>query len=118
MEALSLILFAIAVVFYALSQAVMHGKIRDDSDGKYASPKRPGIGLYYRIFGIIYKERFPLSATLLVSLTDKYHAFQLGFKLFLCASIVCYSPILGLWDAGLYFIAFGIVFSITYRIVS
>jgi hypothetical protein len=32
--------------------------------------------LYYRIFGIRYKEAFPFSATALVWLTDWYHAFQ------------------------------------------
>lgn len=119
MEALiSLLLFSVSVVFYTLSQAVMHGKIKDNPDGKYATPKRPGIGFYYRLFGITYKERFPLSATLMVSLTDKYHRFQLGFKAFLCASIVTYSPVLGRLDALIYFAVFGIVFTVAYRMAS
>lgn len=115
---MSLLLFSISVIFYTLSQAVMHGKIKDNPDGKYASPKRPGIGLYYRLFGIIYREKFPLAGTLLVSFTDKYHKFQLAFKLFICASIALYQPLFGYWDALLFFMAFGIAFTITYRIAS
>jgi hypothetical protein len=114
----SLLLFACSVVFYTLSQAVMHGKIKDDSGGKYASPRKPGIGWYYRLFDIEYREKFPLSATFLVSLTDKYHAFQLGFKLLLCFSIVTYQPMFGQWDALLFFAVFGLIFTITYRIVA
>lgn len=115
-EAVSLILFSVAVVFYTCSQAVMHGRIKDNPKGKYAIPLQPGIGLYYRIFDLTFKERFPLSATLLVSLTDKYHKFQLGFKVFLCATIVCYQPLFGWRDALLYFTTFGLVFTITYRL--
>jgi hypothetical protein len=118
MEEIALILFAVAVGFYAMSQAVMHGKLKDNPDSKYASPKRPGKGLYYKLTGVKYAEKFPLSATLLVSLTDKYHKFQLGFKMFLCAGIVLHTPLFGYWDALLLFVGFGIVFTITYRLAS
>lgn len=114
----SLILFVSATAFYSVSQAIMHGKIRDNSAAKYASPRRPGIGLYYRLFDIEYKERFPLSATLLVSLTDLYHKMQLGFKLCLCFSMVLYQPMFGAWDALILFCLFGLVFTITYRIAT
>lgn len=114
-EAVSLILFAVGVVFYALSQAVMHNKIPDNHDAKYASPKRPGKGLYYRLTGVKYVEKFFLSATLLVSFTDKYHKFQLGFKAFTCAAIVCYQPLFGWWDGLLFFVVFGLVFTVMYR---
>ena len=112
----SLILLSIGAVLYALSQAANHGKITDNSDAKYAMPKSPGKGLYYKLSGVKYVEKFPLSATLLVSLTDKYHKFQFGFKVFMCAAIVCYQPLFGWWDALIYFTTFGLVFTITYRL--
>lgn len=115
-QALSLVLFAVAVVFYTLTQAIMHGRIKDNPGRKYAKPRRPPKGLYARIFNLEYAERFPGSATVFVSLTDRYHAFQFFFKLFLCISIVTYRPMWGWLDALLYFILFGIVFTITYRL--
>lgn len=40
-------------------------------------PIEKGIwGWYYKFFGIKYRERFPLSATVLVFLTDGYHLVQ------------------------------------------
>lgn len=113
---MSLILFVVAVVFYALTQAIMHGRIKDKPGNKYAEPRRPGKGFYYRLFDIEYQERFPGSATFLVSLTDKYHVLQLAFKLFLCCAIVTYNSLYGWWDALIYFVSFGIVFTITYRL--
>lgn len=117
-QAVSLILYSAGVVFYALSQACAHGKIKDDPDAKYAKPKIPGIGLYYLVFGITYKERFPLSATLLVSLVDKYHRFQLAHKLCIIFALVSYRNMWGIWDALILFCLWGLVFTISYRLAS
>lgn len=113
---MSLLFFAVAVIFYTLSQAIMHGRIKDNPGRKYAEPRRPPRGLYARIFGLEYAERFPGSATLLVSLTDKYHACQLAFKVLVCLAISEYRDILGVWDPLIYFVSFGIVFTVTYRL--
>lgn len=40
------------------------------------APEKGLAGWYYRFFRIKYKERFPLSATVLVFLTDGYHLVQ------------------------------------------
>lgn len=45
---------------------------RDHIDRLTPAPR----ALYYRIFNLKYKEAFPLSATLLVFVTDYYHFFQ------------------------------------------
>lgn len=114
---ISLALFAAAVVFYTMSQSANF----KDSDGwknKYKQPLEAAPKtFYYRLFKLKYHERFPLSGSFLVAWTDKYHATQFIFKALLCTSIVMYSPWLGYWDAGVYFVLFGIVFTITYRIV-
>jgi hypothetical protein len=126
---MSLLLFSIAVIFYTISQACQHGKLgwglfwsKDSWKNKYklnhvGFVKAPNTW-YYRTFEIRYKEKFPFSATLLVSLTDGYHLTQFFFKAFLSTSFVTYSTLFGLYDAGLYFVLFGIIFSITYKIIT
>lgn len=71
---------------------------------------------YYTTFNIPYTEAFPGSATIFTLFTDGYHCCQFLFKAFICLSIVTYSPILGYWDAIIYFVSFGISFSITYKL--
>jgi hypothetical protein len=128
---MSLILFALAVVCYCISQLQQHGKLRwmDNEYGfwgersyerKYRQDWKfiPLENWYYRFFKIKRREAFPLSATLLVSFTDGYHLMQLLFKLFLCASIALYTPLLGWWDIGVYFGLFGLVFTVTYKLLS
>ena len=99
---LALILLALSIACYSVSQLQQHGKLRwskrnddfwnvDSFTRKYkwkAASKDPlGYDIipmpdkapdnwYYRFFKIKYKERFPLSATFLVSITDSYHALQ------------------------------------------
>src|SRR5688572_13398486 len=96
MTFLSLLLLTHAIAAYTISQLLQHGKFISDSTFWGASSwKRkykvkwlrskdgslPDFGQfvpapntwYYRFFKIIYKERFPLSATFLVSITDGYH---------------------------------------------
>ena len=111
-----LIGFVLAVVFYTLSQKQTFG----ESDGwkrKYREPFEPAPNnFYYKFFKLKYRERFPLSGSLLVSFTDKYHAYQLAFKLFLCSAIVLYRPVLGWWDSLVLFVLWGLTFTIVYTI--
>lgn len=44
---------------------------------KYQYPTTAPKNLYYRIFRLKYKEKFPLSATLLAPVTDAFHMAQL-----------------------------------------
>ena len=125
-----MIAFVLAVVCYTVSQLQLHGKLSEDETGfwgndswrnkyKYPADKalfEYGKGWYYRLFKIKYKERFPLSATLLVSLTDGYHLMQLFFKGLLCVAIVFYTPLFGWWDLLIYFVTFGVVFTVCYRL--
>lgn len=109
-------LFAIAVVFYTLSQSANF----KDSEGwknKYKQPMTPAPdNWYYKFFRLKYREKFPLSGSFLVSLTDKYHFYQLGFKAFLCLSIALHRPTFDWWIETIgYFAAFGIVFTLIYR---
>lgn len=106
MNLIAFLLLLPAIAAYSISQLQQHGKLKYkdirgfwgqwSSDRKYESWKRSGIVIdkvqapntwYYRFFKIKYKERFPLSATLLVFLTDGYHLTQFLFFLFLSLSI-------------------------------
>lgn len=112
---ISLLLFIVSVFFYALSQNRVF-KESYDWERKYKKPFEPApVNWYYKLTGLKYKERFPLSGSLLVAFTDKYHAYQLGFKAFLCASIVFYRPWLNYWDAVIYFVFWGVVFTLVFR---
>jgi len=115
---MSLILFALAVIFYTLSQKRVFAE-SDEWKNKYKQPLQPAPKTwYYKLTGLKYKERFPLSGSLLVLFTDWYHNFQFWFKLLLCAAIAFYTPLFGYWDIGVYFVVFGGVFTITYKILS
>ena len=136
---LSLLLFALSVVFYALKESAAHGKLKwsgdpygfwgsesyerkykrnymfEDTYKKYDAPKN----WYYKLSGVKYREKFPLSSTLLVMFTDGVHLSQTAFKLLLCASIVLYKPWLVWWkDALIYWLVFSLVFAVFYRIFS
>ncbi|HMG89606.1 MAG TPA: hypothetical protein VK589_06090 [Chryseolinea sp.] len=118
MTYLSLILFALATVFYCMSQKRVFAE-SDEWRNKYKQPMRPAPNTwYYKMTGLKYKERFPLSGSLLVLFTDWYHHFQFWFKAFLCTSIAFYAPLFGYWDALLYFVLFGLVFTIVYKLLS
>ena len=122
---MSLILFALAAFFYSVSQSITFGKFRLKSnfwqswDRKYKEPKEPApTTWYYKLAVLKYKERFPGSGTVFVALTDGYHFSQLLFKLSLVAAVVSYRPLLGWWDMLIYFVLWGIVFTLSYRWVS
>jgi len=107
--------FISAVFFYTLSQK----ETFTNSEGwknKYRQPMTPAkINWYTNLFKLKYREKFPLSGSLLVSLTDKYHFFQLCFKVLLCASFVFYRPVFGWWDGLILFFTWGVVFTLAYR---
>jgi hypothetical protein len=106
----SYVCFALAVALYAISQLQMHGKLRwskkeddywgrDSGRRKYATEHPIQVlvpapnKLYYRIFKIRYKEKFPLSATALSFLTDGYHLFQfIASKLIIVSIVACSAP--------------------------
>lgn len=110
---LSALLFLAAVICYSISQLQLFGKLKwmDNEDGfwgiyswkrKYKIAwsaddkgflKAPDTW-YYRFFKIPYRERFTLSATLLVFLTDGFHLMQFFFKLLFCAA---FYPLTNWW---------------------
>lgn len=112
-ELLSLLSFAIGIAAYTVSQLQQHGKLKWTTEGvsfwgkssdlkKYKwdfVPVDAPNNWYYRFFKIKYKERFPLSATALVFLTDGYHFCQFLFLLFISLSVV---PLLN-WTYGIAF---------------
>lgn len=60
-------------------------------------------------------ERFLLSSTALVWLTDAWHLFKGIMLVCLVAVVVCYKPILGLIDIILFLVLWGLFFETTYR---
>lgn len=135
MNLLNIISFALAVVAYTISQLIMHAKLKWSFNeptsywgagawrNKYKFINnqfvKPPQNWYYKFFRIYHKERFPFSATALVFLTDGYHFCQLLFKLFLILSLVTYEPIFNMvWDFIIYFLLFGLTFTITYKFLS
>lgn len=138
MNSLNILSFTLAVIAYTIHELQAHGKLKWQGKdytfwGLYSYVLKykiwPLTGAvsyehapptwYYRFFKIKYKENFPGSATIFVSLTDGPHLMQLFFKLFLILTIVIYEPIFNMvWDFIGYFALWGIVFSLTYKIAS
>lgn len=69
---------------------------------KYAQPLEEAPDTwYYRTFDLKYKEAFPLSATLLVSLTDKWHRWD-ALERF-CSRLLLTLTILLMYSKAFYF---------------
>lgn len=97
------IFLALSVAAYSISQLQQHGHLRwrtnswsfwgeDSWQNKYKRHDHTFIMVtnqnwYYRLFDIPYIEKFPLSATALVYLTDGYHFMQFCFKILLAIGI-------------------------------
>ena len=60
-------------------------------------------------------EKFFLSSTIFVFLTDGWHLFKGLMLLFLVLSIVLYTPIFGILDGVIYLVAWGISFELIYN---
>jgi hypothetical protein len=116
---LNLAAFIFAVYFYTKSQEETFNNSsggNDTSTNKYRKPLQVAPdNWYYRFFKLKYRERFPLSGSFLVALTDKYHRYQMFFKILLCVSIVLYRPLFGLLDGIIYFVFWGVVFTASFR---
>lgn len=140
----SLGLFIFSVICYTIKELAAHGKLKwatetyggglpkfweqDSWMRKYKKDKinteaykfegAPN-NWYYRFFKIKYKERFPGSATIFVTLTDGFHLMQFLFKLFLIGSLVSYKEMVNPWIDGLiYFGIWQLVFNVVYRELS
>lgn len=138
---ISILSFCLAVFFYSVKELQAHGKLKwsnalmdfwgsesyvrkykgkwqNDNTGYNYDFEHPSDNWYYRFFKIKYKERFPLSATLLVSITDGAHLMQTLFKILFCVSIVTYSMEFSWWIVLVYFVEWGVVFTLTYKWLS
>jgi hypothetical protein len=62
-------------------------------------------------------ERFPLSSTMLVFLTDWWHLAKSSMILSFCISIVFYTTIFGLIDILIFYIIFGVIFELFYAYI-
>lgn len=134
LQILSLLSFALGVFCYSIKELQMHNKLKwmdkpigfwgelshlrkyKTTEGHLMQPRNPN--WYYRFFKIRHTEKFPLSATLLVSLTDGVHLMQTAFKVLFCISIVTYSMEFSWWAALIYFVIWGAVFTLTYKWLS
>lgn len=105
---LPLTLLGLAIAAYSCGQLQQHGKLRwskKDSSffgensylrkykNKYDDKTKFQVLIpirnlwYYDLFKVPYREAFPLSATLLVFVTDFYHLMQFFYNIFLSLSV-------------------------------
>lgn len=126
-----LLLLVISVISYGIKELWQHNKIiwmrkitgfwgQESWRRKYKGlgyfPEYP-TNFYYRFFKIKYKERFPLSATLLVFVTDGAHLMQFIYVNGLCLAAALLFPntlltfviVRGIW---------GLIFTATYKLLS
>lgn len=133
-QILSFLSFALGVFCYSVKELQSHGKLKwmnkptgfwgelshlrkyKTTEGHLMQPRNPN--WYYRFFKIKYTEKFPLSATLLVSFTDGAHLMQTAFKLLFCISIVTYSMEFSSWMVLCYLMQWGLIFTVTYKCLS
>lgn len=113
---LSLIIWSIAVALYAISQLIMHKKLR--------WLKENGTGFWdgksdlrkYKNLDSSQGPKFRYSTTLLVGLTDGYHALQFIFTILFCISAVSYEREFGFWiDGGIYWGVWHLSFWMVYN---
>lgn len=124
-KAMSYVYFVIAVFLYGVSQTITFGKFRLKGDfwqnwsRKYKHPLELAPSTwYYKLAVLKYKEKFAGSGTVFTFLNDGYHFTQMVFKVSLSMAIVTYKPWLGVGDALLYLVLWGIVHTATNRFVS
>lgn len=125
---ISCVLLVVATVAYTLGELQAHGKLKwmyerdqysfwgDRSyERKYAQPKVLGTSWYYRVAEVRWKEKFPLSSTLLVGLTDGYHFCQLIHLAAISGAVALLTPDPILWFFAIR-IGIGVLFSVTYKV--
>lgn len=107
--------FISAVYFYTKGQKKAF-EDRESWDNKYKKPLEPAKKNWYtKLTGIKWKEKFPLSGSVLVMFTDAYHRYQFYYKVLLCVAIVSYRPVFGWWDGLIFFFGWGTTFTIVFR---
>lgn len=117
----SLIAWAIAVACYAISQLMMHSKLKWAKAGTgfwdEQSWKRKWKPTDLGSFHVVGVERFWGSSRWFVFLTDGYHLMQFFFIKLFVLSIVLYVPAYS-WviDGGIFLGTWYIVFSVTYKV--
>lgn len=132
---LSILLLSLGAVAYGIHELHAHGKLKWIGkplgfwgemswqrkyylvDGHPGLFKQPNKNLYTRLFSVKYAERFPLSSTLLVSVTDGAHLCQTVYLLCLSAAIAVHHETWWLWLL-IYRAVFGIVFTIAYKVLA
>ncbi len=111
----SLAAFIFSIILYTKSQQELFKENNLDWKMKYKDPlERAKRNWYTQLFKLKYKERFPLSGSFLVAFTDRYHRYQMFFKILICAAIVMYRPLFW-FDSLIYFVAWGITFTLVFR---
>lgn len=118
---LSISSFALGVGLYAISQLVMHGKLRWQKVGASFWGKNshlrkwkynPALDMYDG-----QKEAFWGSSRWFVFVTDGYHLMQFFFIILFSISAVSYETIVNRWvDGGIYWGVWHICFWITYTL--
>lgn len=130
---ISLIFFTISAGLYGIISLINHGKFKyqfhseNDTtfwgEGSWFRKYKSTPGLvtapdtwYYRFFDIRYQERFPLSATALVFVTDGMHLTQFLMIKTLILSIITFHGIPSLTTFFIYLVAWSIGFNATYKL--
>jgi hypothetical protein len=129
---ISLLLLSTAAITYAIHELHAHQKLKwanrekpgsfwgqDSWQRKWSSeairPLAPDT-FYYKLFDLRYKEAFPGSATIFVSVTDGPHLMQMVYLLCFSAAIAVHHETWWLWLL-IYRAVFGVVFSIIYKVL-
>src|SRR5688500_6272487 len=106
---LTIIFTAMAAACYGITSRLQHGDFKYGKDDygfwgpssgyrKYRTPRKQAPdNWYYRLLKIEYKEKFPLSASALVFVTDGFHLVQFFTIKFLIAAIIFYDGPISLW---------------------
>jgi len=126
---LSTLFILLAAASYGIMSRIHHGNLlwskneydfwgNNSGRRKYKFPYQPPLdNWYYKLFRLSYREKFPLSATVLVSITDGFHQIQFWMIKFLILAIVFYNPLFSFWwDTGILLAAWALAFNTLYII--
>lgn len=117
-----LILFWTAWVLAGIANSLTDwygfSKRGNESWKKYKQPMEPApLTFYYKLTGLAFKEKFFLSGTMLVFLTDKFHFYQF-VQVSLIITTILLRPAVDLWLIGGLVIVWGLVTHTSYIFVS
>jgi len=123
---LSMIFLAVAAAAYGITSRIQHGNFkwsRDQYDywgnnsgrRKYRFPYLPPTNnLYAKLARLSYRESFPLSATVLVSLTDGFHMTQFFVIKFIILAVIFFRGEPTIWTFLIAWAVWCVFFNITY----